>query len=63
MTGIQFLDRAMMMRWRLNARAAALWMEKQGMSYEFGLVALVGSNRARTYGVHVARIAQRGWNK
>lgn len=63
MTGVQLLDKALLMRWKRNAREAALWMEKQGLSYEFGLVALVGSNRARTYGVYVARIAQRGWNR
>ena len=60
---IAILERAQFMRLRLGTEAAALWMEKQGMSFEIAVVALVGSGRARHYGVEMGRIAQRGWNK
>jgi len=49
------------MRFRLGILAAALWIEKQGMSLELGVVALVGSERARDYGVYVGRICSRDW--
>ena len=61
--GIVLLEHAIFMRNRRGTKAAALWMEKHGLSFEIGIIALVGSVRARSYGVHVARICQRGWNR
>ena len=60
---VELLEHAINMRDRLGTEEAALWLEKQGISFELAVIVLVGSNRARDYGVHVARIAQRGWNK
>jgi hypothetical protein len=51
------------MKNRLGTEAAALWLKKQGVSFEIGIVALVGSERARKYGVHMGHICRRGWNK
>lgn len=60
---VELLQRGLHMKSRLGTEAASLWFEKQGISPELATIALVGSNRARHYGVHVSRIAQRGWNK
>jgi hypothetical protein len=57
------LDRALYMKNRLGTEAAALWLKKQGVSFELSVIALVGSSRARYYGVHVSRLCQKGWNK
>lgn len=62
-SGVALLDRAIYMKTKLGTEASALWLEKQGISFELGILALVGSNRARQYGVHVSRVSQRGWNK
>ena len=61
--GKKLLDRAFVMRDARGTRAAAAWLEKQGISPELGIIALRGSNRARHYGVDTGRICQRGWNK
>ena len=63
MNGSQLIERAILMKNRLGTKVAALWFEKQGVNFEFGIVALVGSNRARAYGVHVGRVARQGWNR
>lgn len=59
--GIALLDRAIYMKMKPGTEASALWLEKQGISFELGVLALVGSARARNYGVHVSRICQKGW--
>ena len=57
--GYQMLERAFYMRDRLGTRAAAMWLEKQGMKFGLGIIALVGSQRAKHYGVEVGRICGR----
>lgn len=57
------MDNLIHLRDVIGTEAAAQWADKHGISREFAVVALVGSVRARTYGVHVARVSRRGWNR
>ena len=59
--GQKLFERGQMLRFRLGTRAAAFWFEKQGVSFEFAVIALVGSETARNYGVEVGRISSPNW--
>ncbi len=58
---VEVLERGILMKNRLGTRAAGEWFEKQGISKELGIIALVGSERARKYDVHVGHICSRRW--
>ena len=49
------------MRDRLGTEAAAYWFEKQGINFELAMVALMGSEKARKYGVHMGHICSPKW--
>ena len=59
--GRELLDRGLVMRDKLGTEAAALWFEKQGISYEFGYIALRGSEAARRHGIDVSKVCGPGW--
>lgn len=55
------LERALNMKAKDGADVAARWLEKQGISRELGLIAMVGGKPANErYGVDVWRWGKRG---